>query len=35
MTTDTLPKAVSKSILIQDQKVTITGISQGIGNDTS
>jgi glutamate N-acetyltransferase/amino-acid N-acetyltransferase len=31
MTTDTLPKAVSKSILIQDQKVTITGISKGSG----
>ena len=31
MTTDTLPKAVSKSILIQDQKVTITGISKGAG----
>jgi len=31
MTTDTLPKAVSKSILIQGQKVTITGISQGAG----
>ena len=31
MTTDTIPKAVSKSILIQDQKVTITGISKGSG----
>ena len=31
MTTDTLPKAVSKSIFIQDQKVTITGISKGAG----
>jgi len=31
MTTDTLPKAVSKSILIQDQKVSITGISKGSG----
>jgi glutamate N-acetyltransferase/amino-acid N-acetyltransferase len=31
MTTDTIPKAVSKSILIQDQKVAITGISKGSG----
>ena len=31
MTTDTLPKAVSKSILIQDEKLTITGISKGAG----
>ena len=31
MTTDTIPKAVSKSILIQDQKVVITGISKGSG----
>jgi glutamate N-acetyltransferase/amino-acid N-acetyltransferase len=31
MTTDTIPKAVSKSILIQDQKVIITGISKGSG----
>ena len=31
MTTDTIPKAVSKNILIQDQKVTITGISKGSG----
>ena len=31
MTTDTIPKAVSKSILIQNQKVTITGISKGSG----
>ena len=31
MTTDTIPKALSKSILIQDQKVTITGISKGSG----
>ena len=31
MTTDTLPKAVSKGILIQGQKVTITGISKGSG----
>jgi len=31
MTTDTLPKAVSKSIQIQDQKLTITGISKGAG----
>ena len=27
----TIPKAVSKSILIQDQKVAITGISKGSG----
>ena len=31
MTTDTIPKAVSKSIIIQNQKVTITGISKGSG----
>jgi glutamate N-acetyltransferase/amino-acid N-acetyltransferase len=31
MTTDTVPKAVSKSILLQDQKVKITGISKGSG----
>tara|TARA_B100000482_G_C12602543_1_gene295802 strand:+ start:555 stop:1781 length:1227 start_codon:yes stop_codon:yes gene_type:complete len=31
MTTDTIPKAVSKSILIEDQKVNITGISKGAG----
>jgi glutamate N-acetyltransferase / amino-acid N-acetyltransferase len=31
MTTDTIPKAKSKSILIEDQKVTITGISKGSG----
>ena len=31
MTTDTLPKAVSKSILIQNQKIIITGISKGAG----
>ena len=31
MTTDTIPKALSKSIFIQDQKVSITGISKGSG----
>ena len=31
MTTDTLPKAKSKSLLIEDHKVTITGISKGSG----
>jgi len=31
MTTDTIPKAASKSLLIQDQKVKITGISKGAG----
>jgi|TARA_B110000037_G_scaffold221518_1_gene292817 glutamate N-acetyltransferase / amino-acid N-acetyltransferase len=31
MTTDTIPKAVSRSILIEDQKVIITGVSKGSG----
>jgi len=31
MTTDTIPKGASRSILIQNQKVTITGISKGSG----
>ena len=31
MTTDTIPKAISTSVLIQDQKVNITGISKGAG----
>ena len=31
MTTDTVPKAVSKQIQIQDKTVTITGISKGAG----
>ena len=31
MTTDTIPKALSKSIFIQDRKVSITGISKGSG----
>ena len=31
MTTDTIPKVVSKSILIQDKKVNITGMSKGAG----
>ena len=31
MTTDTIPKAISTSVLIQGQKVNITGISKGAG----
>ena len=31
MTTDTVPKAVSKRIMIDDQPVTITGIAKGAG----
>ena len=31
MTTDTIPKAISKAVLIADQKVNITGISKGAG----
>lgn len=31
MTTDTIPKAVSKQIVIDDQPVTITGIAKGSG----
>lgn len=31
MTTDTIPKAVSKAVLIADQQVNITGISKGAG----
>ena len=31
MTTDTIPKAVSKAVLIADQQVNITGMSKGAG----
>ena len=31
MTTDTIPKAVSKNVLIEGQQVNITGISKGAG----